>query len=151
MKNLRMKLDMREANINRSNWRGVETFGYPFKGDLSTVLPFLLYPFDIFLCCDYNFFSISREGSGFYCKVTLDGSVCYGVITNHHVLESREDCNRGYATFFYEGSENRLRVKLSPSNIFRTHPVSFKQSLGCNLILYLKLQLKSTMKEPWNI
>ncbi|XP_044183591.1 uncharacterized protein LOC122964156 [Acropora millepora] len=62
------------------------------------------------------------EGSGFYCKVTLDGSVCYGVITNHHVLESREDCNRGYATFFYEGSENRLRVKLSPSNIFRTHP-----------------------------
>ena len=146
-----MKLDMREANINRSNSRGVETFGYPFKGDLSTVLPFLLYPFDIFLCCDYNFFSISREGSGFYCKLTLDGSVCYGVITNHHVLESREDCNRGYATFFYEGSENRLRVKLSPANTFRTHPVSLKQSLGCNLILYLKLQLKSTMKEPWNI
>ncbi|XP_044183730.1 uncharacterized protein LOC114974515 [Acropora millepora] len=62
------------------------------------------------------------EGSGFYCKLTLNGSVCYGVITNHHVLESREDCNRGYATFFYEGSENRLRVKLSPSNTFRTHP-----------------------------
>ena len=56
MKNLGMKLDMREANINRSNSRGGETFGYPFKGDLSTTLPFLLYPFDIFLCCDYNFF-----------------------------------------------------------------------------------------------
>ena len=98
-----------------------------------------------------QFFSISREGSGFYCKLTLDGSVCYGVITNHHVLESREDCNRGYATFFYEGSENRLRVKLSPSNTFRTHPVSFKQSLGCILILNLKVQLKSMMKEPWNI
>ena len=143
-----MKLDVREANINRSNSRGGETFGYPFKGDLSTVLPFLLYPFDIFLCCDYNFFSISREGSGFYCKLTLNGSVVYGVITNHHVLESREDCNRGYATFFYEGSENRLRVKLSPSNTFRTHPVSLKQSLGSNLILYLKLLLNSTMKEP---
>ncbi|XP_015762152.1 PREDICTED: uncharacterized protein LOC107341264 [Acropora digitifera] len=91
------------------------------------------------------------KGSGFYCKLTLDGSVCYGVITNHHVLESREDCNRGYATFFYEGSENRLRVKLSPANTFRTHPVSLKQSLGCNLILYLKLQLNSTMKELWNI
>lgn len=55
VKNLQMKLDMQEANINGSNSRGGETFGYPFKGDLSTVLPFLLYSLDIFLCCDYNF------------------------------------------------------------------------------------------------
>ena len=151
MKILRMKLDMREANMNGSNSRGGETFGYPFKWDLSSVLTFLLYYFDIFLCCDYNFFSVSREGSGFYCKLTLNDAVSYGVMTCHHVLETREDCNRGYATFFYEGSENRVKVKLSAANIFRTHPVSLKQSLGCNLVLYLKLLLNSTMKGPWNI
>ena len=98
------------------------------------------------------FFSVSRRASGFYCKLTLNGSDVYGLITNNHVLGSMDECERGNATFLYEGSENGVKVKLRPEKIFRTDPVSLKQqSLGCNLVLYLKLLLNSTMKGPWNI
>ena len=95
------------------------------------------------------FFSVSRHGSGFYCKVTVDGSVLYGLITNNHVLKSKDACKDANAFFLYEKSGTGLRVKLRPEKFFRTHAVSLKkESLGCNLVFYLKLLLNLPMKEP---
>ncbi|XP_015749014.1 PREDICTED: uncharacterized protein LOC107328776 isoform X2 [Acropora digitifera] len=93
--------------------------------------------------------AIPRHGSGFYCKVTVGGSVLYGLITNNHVLKSRDACKAANAFFLYEKSGTGLRVKLKPEKLFMTHPVSLKkESLGCNLVLYLKLLLNLPMKEP---
>lgn len=62
-----------------------------------------------------------KRGSGFYSKLTLDGSVVYGVFTNNHVLGSVYESERANATFFYEGSNSGVKVKLRPEVIFRTN------------------------------
>ncbi|XP_029213742.2 uncharacterized protein LOC114977244 isoform X2 [Acropora millepora] len=62
-----------------------------------------------------------KHGSGFYCKLTVDGSVRYGLITNNHVLKSRDACKAANAFFLYEKSGTGLRVKLRPEKFFRTH------------------------------
>ncbi|XP_044183861.1 uncharacterized protein LOC122964368 [Acropora millepora] len=63
-----------------------------------------------------------RRGSGFYCKLTLNGSVLYGLITNNHVLKSQDACKDGNATFLYEGPGTGVKVQLRPEKLFRTHP-----------------------------
>ncbi|XP_044183523.1 uncharacterized protein LOC114977245 isoform X2 [Acropora millepora] len=63
-----------------------------------------------------------RRGSGFYCKLTLNGSVLYGLITNNHVLKSQDACKNGNATFLYEGPGTGVKVQLRPEKLFRTHP-----------------------------
>ena len=73
------------------------------------------------------FFSFSRRGSGFYSKLTLNGSVVYGVFTNNHVLSSLCESERANATFFYEGTNSGVKVKLRPEVIFRTNKVGLKQ------------------------
>ncbi|XP_015762595.1 PREDICTED: uncharacterized protein LOC107341661 [Acropora digitifera] len=63
-----------------------------------------------------------RRGSGFYCKLTVKGSVLYGLITNNHVLKSQDACKDGNATFLYEGPGTGVKVQLRPEKLFRTHP-----------------------------
>ncbi|XP_015749012.1 PREDICTED: uncharacterized protein LOC107328774 isoform X4 [Acropora digitifera] len=63
-----------------------------------------------------------RRGSGFYCKLTVKGSVLYGLITNNHVLKSQDACKDGNATFLYEGPGTGVKVQLRPEKLFRAHP-----------------------------
>lgn len=62
-----------------------------------------------------------KRGSGFYSKLTLEGSDVYGVFTNNHVLGSLHEAENANATFCYEGSSNGVKVKLRPELIFKTH------------------------------
>lgn len=65
----------------------------------------------------------SRRGSGFYSKLSLQGSDVYGVFTNNHVLGSHYEAENASATFGYEDSTGGVKIKLRPEVMFRTNKV----------------------------
>ena len=66
----------------------------------------------------------SRRGSGFYSKLSLQGSDVHGVFTNNHVLGSHYEAENASATFGYEDSTGGVKIKLRPQVMFRTNKVS---------------------------
>ena len=66
-----------------------------------------------------------RRGTGFYSKLSLEGSgEVYGIFTNNHVLSSTSEADNAFATFGYEDASGGQKVKLRPEVIFRTNKVS---------------------------
>ena len=84
---------------------------------------FALHLYAVIICV---FAVVFRRGSGFYSKISLEGSDVdiYGVFTNNHVLGSLCEAENASATFGYEGSSGGVKVKLRPEVIFRTNKVS---------------------------
>ena len=80
---------------------------------------------------------VFRRGSGFYSKLTLEGSDVYGVFTNNHVLGSLHEAENANATFCYEGSSNGVKVKLRPELIFKTHKVSVVTTITSYFKFYI--------------
>ncbi len=56
-------------------------------------------------------------------NIIINGVPRKGIITNHHVVPSKQIASGGVARFFYEGDNPGIDVELRPEIFFKTHSV----------------------------
>ena len=64
-----------------------------------------------------------RRGTGFFAKLKVNEIDLTCIVTNNHVLPSRESASDGEAIFFYEGSRLGIPFRLEPDKLFHTNEV----------------------------
>ena len=72
----------------------------------------------------FNFFCLfHRKGTGFFAKLKVDGHEIRCIVTNNHVLPTKQSASDGNAIFFYEGLNPGVQVRLEPNLLFYTNQV----------------------------
>ena len=69
-------------------------------------------------------FLIGRRGSGFFAVININGVDHKVIVTNNHVLNSKEEASYAVARFHYEGRLPGADIRLKPDVLFHTHKVS---------------------------
>ena len=72
----------------------------------------------------FNLFSLfHRIASGFFAKLKLAGDEIRCIVTNNHVLPTKEVASDAHVIFFYEGENPGQQVRLDPNKLFHTNEV----------------------------
>ena len=72
----------------------------------------------------FNLFSLfHRKASGFFAKLKVAEREIRCIVTNNHVLPTKELASGTHAIFFYEGENPGQQVKLDPNKLFHTDKV----------------------------
>lgn len=73
-----------------------------------------------------------KRGSGFFAVINLNSVEFKVIVTNNHVLSSKEEASTAVARFHYEGKLPGADVRLKPEVLFFTHDVLDYTIVGCD-------------------